>query len=291
MLRFLMVWALTFSIALSKENVSLSKILFQFQGSEYNVLVSPKQVVIAGKKKKTRKAVSKGFKRAVLELVRQVKLHKIDFNLKIFTPKGSNLRQYKKQDTRSYYLLKNMLEQQVTIREAIFSEDEINQHSKVKVENINTKVDADDIDIDLDDSAFDISEELVGEVGSMKNVSPSEAFVQNFIEIGEQYNQEIIKLTDVVHPFNVAGKPEMHNINSVFGMAFFPSKYGSIKMIKVYVVLANLNTEKAKSAQIIVKEINPFRWDRNYIFISAETGKVLRQIISSVLGEPFLAVN
>ena len=61
--------------------------------------------------------------------------------------------------------------------------------------------------------------------------------------------------------------------------------------MRLYIILCNINTETKKSVQIIAKEVPTFKWDRNYLYISAATGKVLRQIVSGVLGEPFLFIK
>ncbi len=292
MLRLLIVIAILSSAIYAKSNVSLSKVLMRFQGEEYNMLLSPRQIILSGKKKKTRKSINKGYRRAILELKRQVKLRGLDFNLKIFTGRGSNLPQYIDQDIESYELLKRMLEQQVSIREQIFDESLISSESKTVV---NKTTSTDDIDIDdIGDDAFDISEDEVSlnnDSGSMMNISPAEAFTSGYLELSELYNQEVLQLHKAEHPFRVNSKPAMKNVHSVFGMAFFPTKYGSIKMMRVYVVLCNINTEQDRNVQIIAKEIPNFKWDRNYLYISAATGKMLRQIVSGVLGEPFLILK
>ena len=292
MIRLLLIIAILSSGVYAKSNVSLSKVLMRFQGEEYNVLLSPRQIILSGKKAKTRKAINKGYKRAILELKRQVKLRGLDFNLKIFTGRGSNLPQYIDQDIESYVLLKMMLEQQVSIREQLFDESQAKSVTKT---NVNERVSVDDIDIgDIGDDAFDISEDeasIEDKSGTMMNISPAEAFTTGYVELSELYNQEVLQLHSAKHPFKIKDKPAMRNVHSVFGMAFFPTKYGSVKMMRVYVVLCNINTETAQSVQIIAKEIPNFKWDRNYLYISAATGKMLRQIVSGVLGEPFLIVK
>ncbi len=290
--RILLVIAILSTAIYAKSNISLAKTLMRFQGEEYNILLSPRQIVIPGKKKKTRKAINKGYKRAILELKRQVNLRAISLNLKIFTSKGSNLPQYIDKDIKSYELLKKMLEQQVGIREQLFEDKPVSSKTKTAV---NKKISVDDIDIDeIGDDVYDISSdstEVQDESGTMLNISPAETFTTAYVELSEQYNQEVLELYDVVHPFSVNNKPVMKNVHSVFGMAFFPTKYGTIKMMRVYVVLCNINTESQQSVQIIAKEIPNFKWDRNYLYISAATGKMLRQIISGVLGEPFLKLR
>jgi len=284
MLRYIIVVLALVGSLVAKDNVSLSKVLLSFQGEEYNILLSPRQIVLSGKKKKTRKAINKGYKRAILELKRQVALRKVKLNLKIFTAKGSNLPQYQEADIQSYTLLKTMLEQQVSIREQLFDDAELTAATKPTVETTSV----DDIDIDIDEDAFDISDDeasIANDSGAMMNISPAEAFTTGFIELSEEYNQEVLELYKAEHPFKVNGKPTMKNVHSVFGMAFFPTKYGSVKMMRIYVVLCNINTENAQSVQVIAKEIPNFRWDRNYLYISSATGKLLRQIVSGVLGE------
>jgi len=288
MIKFLLAITIFSTSIYAKSNISLSKVLMRFQGEEYNMLLAPQQIVLSGKKKKTKKATNKGYIRAIQELKRQVKLRGMDFNLKMFKKRGSTLPQYIEQDKESYLLLKQMLEQQVSIREQLF--DDI--ATKPSQSTTNKITSADDIDIDdIGDDAFDISEDEItieNEDGSMLNIRPADAFTTGYIELSEQYNQEVLQLHKVQHPFNVKGKPAMKNVHSVFGMAFFPTKYGSIKMMRVYIVLCNINTESTQSVQIIAKEIPNFKWDRNYLYISAATGKMLRQIVSGVLGEPFL---
>lgn len=269
----------------AKSNVSLAKVLLGFQSEEYNVLLSPRQIVMSGKKRKTRKAINKGYKRAIMELKREVKLREVKLNLKIFTARGSNLPQYQDRDINSYTLLKSMLEQQVSIREQIF---DTSSGGNIAPTELKKTTSVDDIDMDIGDDAFDISDDK-GEVadsksGALMNISPAEAFQTGFIELSEQYG-EVLQLHKVLHPFKINGKPKKKNIHSVFGMAFFPTKYGSIHTMRVYVVLCNINTETDKSVQIIAKEIPNFKWDRNRLYISAATGKIIRQIVSGVLGE------
>lgn len=270
------------SLSFAKENVSLSKTLLKFQGEEYNMLLFPHHVVATGKKKKTRKAIKKGYSRAVSELMRQISIRGINLNLKAFTSRGSNLKQYKQEDSESYDILKDMIKMQVQIRESIFEEI-----ADIKTETTKTTLSADDIDIDIGDDAFDISED---EVTTEDNqvISPAEAFTSGYVELSSLYNNQVLELYKALHPFNIKGKPSMKNVHSVFGISFFPTKDGRIKMMKMYIVLANINTESKQSVQIIVKDIPTYQWDRNYLYISAATGKVIRQIVSGVLGEPFL---
>lgn len=275
------------SLMFGAENVSLSKLLIKFQGNEYNVLLAPKHIVLNSKGRKTRKAINKGYKRAVSELIRLVAMRDLDLNIKNFKPTGSNLKQYVEQDSQSFQILKEMLISQVTLSESInFDESQ----SKTSTQDISTAVSAEDIDVDMDfgDDAFDISEEKVSSAGSMSNISPAEAFRSSFIELSELYNQQVLQLYNAKHPFNVKGVAKMKPVHSVFGMAFFPSKEGSVKTMRLYIVLCNINTEENQSVQIIAKEVKAFRWDRNHLYISGATGKILRQIVSGVLGESFL---
>jgi hypothetical protein len=286
-MRYLVIVFLLITHSFAIENISLSKTLIKFQGDEYNILLAPKMTVTSGQKNKTRKAINKGYIRAISELKRQIKLKDIQCNLKIFTQRGSSLPQYKTQDIQAYKLLKQMLNQQVTIREQL--EEEFSKSLKKDVKQLKEKVSVDDIDIDIDDDAFDISDEetQISENNSMLNISPAEAFTTGYIELSELYNQEVLQLYKTLHPFKINSRPMMKHVHSVFGMAFFPTKYGSVKLMRVYIVLATINTEKDKSVQIIAKEIPNFRWDRNYLYINAATGKVLRQIISGILGKTF----
>ena len=276
----LLILLLMVSYLFSLQNISLTRILKQFQGDEYNILIAPKLIVVSGRKRKTRKAINKGYIRAILELRRQLRLKDINCNMKAFSKNGSNLPQYINQDKKAYWILKDMLKQQIDIREQL----NINfSQPKQSNKQIKKKISAKDIDIDMDDSAFNISDDKV----NLKNqvISPAEAFVSSFIELSSLYNQEVNELYKVWHPFNIDGKPVMKHVHSVFGMAFFPTKYGAVKLMRIYVVLANINTEKGKSVQIIAKEIPNFVWHRNYLYINAATGKILRQIISTTLGE------
>lgn len=210
-------------------------------------------------------------------------MRNLQLNLKSFSPKGSNLPEYRKEDAKSYWILKNMLEAQVKFRESL--KDVFTQPKKEPKEEKKGAVTADDIDIDLGDDAFDITDDKA-DVGEMQNISPAEIFKTAFIEMSELYNQEVLQLSKALHPFNVKGKPKMKPVHSVFGMAFFPTKDGAVKKMRIYLVLCNINTETPQGVQIIAKEVPEFRWDRNYLYISGATGKVLRQIISGVLGEP-----
>lgn len=284
-MRFVVSIILLTNLLFGVENVSLSKLLIRFQGDEYNMLLAPKQVVVPGRYKKTRKAINKGYKRAVLEIIRLVRMKNLQLNLKSFSPKGSNLPQYIEEDKQSYDILKNMLEAQVKFRESL--QDVFQKPVKkeqTKKEESSGSITADDIDVDIDDSAFDITEDKM-DVGEMENISPAEIFKTAFIEMSELYNQEVLQLSKALHPFNVKGKPKMKPVHSVFGMAFFPTKDGAVKKMRIYIVLCNINTETAQGVQIVAKEIPEFRWDRNYLYISGATGKMLRQIISGVLGE------
>ncbi len=240
---------------------------------------------MSSKKKKTKQAVNKGYKRAVSELIRLVKIRDLDLNIKAFKPSGSNLEQYIEQDSQTYSILKDMLIAQVTLSESFKEDEELSAVS----ESVNTQVSAKDIDMDMDlgDDAFDITDDKATS-GSMVNVSPAEAFKTSFVEMSELYNQEVLHLSHALHPFNIKSKPKMKNIHSVFGMAFFPTKKGAIKNMRIYIVLCNINTEQEQSAQIVAKEIDTFRWDRNHLYISGATGKILRQVVSGVLGESFL---
>ena len=282
MMRYIILLLLFINILFGIENVSLAKLLIQFQGGEYNMLLAPKQIVAPGRYHRTRKAIDKGYKRAVAEIIRIVRMENLHLNLKSFSPKGSNLPQYIKEDKQTYKILKDMLEAQVKFRESL--KDEFQQATPIPKKSKNTHISADDIDVN--DDAFDITNYKPNS-GEMNNISPAEIFTTAFVELSELYNQEVLQLSKALHPFNVRGRPEMKPVHSVFGMAFFPTKYGAVKMMRIYIVLCIINTESAKSTQIIVKEIPEFRWDRNYLYISGATGKILRQIISGVLGRSF----
>jgi hypothetical protein len=286
---------LIFSVAIwGKNNISLSKVLIRFQGGEYNMLLSPKQVVLTGKKKKTRKAINKGYKRAIAELKRQVQIRGMSFNLKIFTSSGSGLPQYEEKDIKTYGILKEMLNQQASIREQLFDETIQPVQSTQATATATATADSVDMDMDLGDDAFDISDDeasIKKDDGKILNISPAEAFTAGFLELSELYNQSVIQLSKALHPFKIKGRVAMRNVHSVFGIVFFPSKHGSIKQMRMYVVLCNINTENDQSVQIIVKEIPNFKWDRNYLYISAATGKILKQIVSGVLGKPLLIIG
>jgi hypothetical protein len=279
-----MIFLLFSDLAIAKDNVSLSKILLKFQGGEYNMLLFPPDLVIEGKKRRTRKAINKGYMRALDELVRQIEMRGIALHIKSFNQNGSTLPQYRKQDKKSYKILKQMMTMQVKIREDIFDDEKQTKSNK----NINKKVNANDINVNLD-NVFDISNDKTDNIGEV--LSPSEAFISGFVEMSELYNAQVLKLSDALHPFDIKGKPVMKHVHSVFGIAFFPYEIGRIKMMRMYIILAVINTEKNKSVQIIAKNIPSFEWDRNYLYISAATGKIIRQIVSSVIGEPFIFIR
>ena len=284
--RIILILSIFFSsLAIAKDNVSLSKVLLRFQGEEYNMLLFPHHIVAQGKKRKTKKAIAKGYSRAISELTRQIAIRGIDLNIKAFSKRGSNLDQYEEEDTDTYFILKDMINMQVQIREDIF-EDLINEEKEDDV-NVDEKVSADDIE--MDDMVIEISDDEATVDGEV--MSPSDAFVSGFVELSEQYNNQVLKLSQVLHPFNINGKPVNKNIHSVFGISFFPDKIGRIKMMKMYIILANIDTETNQSVQIIAKDISSFQWDRNYLYISAATGKMIRQIVSGVIGEPFLFIK
>ena len=276
-MRKIVLFMLFSSLMYGLQNVSLSRLLLKFKGDEYNMLLAPKEVVVAGKKRKTRKAINKGYKRAIREIMRQLYLRKLDFNVKAFGPNGSNVKEYQEEDKEAYEILKEMLKTQINLRGQIFS--------SIPKENtpIKTKTTADDIDLDIGDDAFDISKEKTSNMA----VSPSDAFRESFIELSELYNQQVLELYKALHPFNIKGKTVKKRVNSVFGMAFFPDKDGSVYIIKIYLFLGIINSESQNSVQIIVKEIPNFIWERNALYISGATGKVLRQLISNILGESF----
>ena len=276
-MRKIVLFMLFGSLMYGLQNVSLSRLLLRFKGNEYNMLLAPKEVVVAGKKRKTRKAINRGYKRAIREIMRQLYLRKLDFNIKAFGPNGSNVKEYQEEDKEAYKILKEMLKTQINLRGQIFS--------SIPKENtpIKTKTTADDIDLDIGDDAFDISQEKTSNMA----VSPADAFRESFIELSELYNQQVLELYKALHPFNVKGKTVKKRVNSVFGMAFFPDKDGSVHIIKIYLFLGIINSESQNPVQIIVKEIPNFIWERNALYISGATGKVLRQLISNILGESF----
>jgi hypothetical protein len=293
-MRLLVLTFFSASMLFGLQNTSLAKRLIGFQGDQYNVLLAPKQIVVTGKKKKTRKAINKGYKRAVSEMIRQLRLRGMDVNFKGFHPSlgDPRLPQYMDQDVESYTILDNLMAAQITVKEA-YQDDAQMKQSSTEVSST-VQVSADDIDLDIDDSAFDISEETVQtktSSGAIAPVNAKDAFRDAFREMSEQYNQEVLSFADVVHPFAVEGEPKMLNVHSVFGMGFFPTKNGAVKQIKIYVILCIINTEEADSVEIILKPIPTFRWDRNYLYISGATGKILRMIVSQVLGEPLLFIS
>ena len=285
------------SVVFAKDNVSLSRSLLKFQGDEYNMLLFPKEVVVVGKKKKTRRAINKGYKRAISELTRQVRLRNLDVNIKIFTHNGSTLPQYKKEDKKSYELLKNMMQQQIALRKQLFLDAPVKKSDNQQQTIVQS---ADDVNIDdlgdedYGDDAYDISADeanIDDGSGKLMKIDAESAFISGYSELVENYyNEEVLSISKAKHPFDVNGMVKMKNVHTVFGMAFFPTKYGSIKMMNIYVVLCNIKTEEDDAAQIIVKEIPNFKWDRNYLYISAATGKMLRQIISGILGESLSVV-
>jgi len=284
-MKYILVLFLILATSHAKTNVSLSKLLLKFQGDEYNILVAPEYIVTAGKKKKkTNKAIKKGFNRSLKEVMRLVRQKELELNIKGFSKRGSGLPQYEDADIETYHLLKDMLKAQVILEEAFKEDADIQAVSNTDME---ASVSSDDIDIDIDDSAFDISDD-VAQTGSMIDVSPEDTFKSSFRDIEEVYQgPDTLYMYQVLHPFNMGGEPKMKNIHSVFGMAFFPTKNGALKNMRIYIILSNIKTEE-DGAQIIAKEIKEFRWDRNHLFISGATGRVLRQVISGVLGEPFL---
>lgn len=196
-MKIILIVLMLSSLVSAKSNVSLSKLLVKFQGNEYNLLLAPKHIVMSSKKKKTKKALNKGYKRAVSELIRLVRIRDLDLNIKGFKSSGSNLKQYMDKDSQSYEILKEMLIAQVTLSESFKEDEELSAISS----NISKKVSASDIDIDMDlgDDAFDITEDKAT-TGSMINVSPAEAFSTSFVEMSELYNQEVLELSKALHP-------------------------------------------------------------------------------------------
>ena len=279
-MRIFLILLLSLNALFAIPNISLTRTLLQFQGKEYNLLLFPAYIVTDGKKRKTKRAIRKGFARGVSELMRQINLRGIDVHLKAFSPKGSNLPQYLTQDKEAYKLLKHMIEMQVKIRSDL--EDQMQDVTPTNNE-INTKVNVDDIE--LDDNAFDISDADISTNNTV--ITPEKAFINSYIELCELYNSQVLELYKALHPFNIKGKPVKKRVHSLFGMAFFPTKLGSIHMMRIYIILVNINTESAQSVQIIVKDIPNFEWDRNYLYISAATGKIIRQIIAGVVGKTF----
>ncbi len=291
-MRYLILLISSVTLSFALQNTSLAKRLIGFQGDQYNMLLAPPKIVTTGHQRKTRKAIYKGFKRAISEMIRQLRLRGKDVNIKGFMKEGKGaLPQYQDADARTFEILDELMSVQITVKEA-FQDDEEMKKSSTQVSQT-VKVSADDIDLDIDDSAFDISDEKVEKKtgAGVQIVDAKDAFKDAFKELSEGYGQDVLRFSDVKHPFLVKGEPKMLNVHSVFGMGFFPTKNGAIKQIKIYVILCLINTEEDDSVEIIVKPVPTFRWDRNHLYISGATGKILRMIVSQVLGEPLLFVK
>lgn len=269
------------SYANSLGNISLAKVLNKYRGSEYSVLLMPQSTITSGRGDRVKEEVQKGYVRSVAELMRQVELRNIKLNLKVFSPDGSNLPQYIEQDKKAYSLLKDLLDKQVAIKDSILKD-----FKDVK-DNLGSKTSADSIGLDeIDDSAYDVSKQK----SSFKGVSPNDLFVDAFIQLSEPYNNgKVTNISKAKHPYlSASGTSVMKNVQSIYGMAFFPEKKGSIHFIKIYLVIGIIKTEEKDEVQVVVKETPLFRWDKNALYITGASGKILRQLIAGALGETFL---
>ena len=282
--KLLLINILIFTHLFAIENISLSKTLLRFQGSEYNMLLFPKQIIVEGRKRRTKRAINEGYIRAIQELIRTIRIKGFDVNIKAFNENGSNIPQYQREDQETYRILNNIMRSLVQVRTRI--KDQISTQPQNQTINIQAQ------DQNFGDDAFDISSDNL--INNQNRIlSPAEIFKQGFVDLSRQYNNQVERLSDVFHPFNARdGRVAMKHVHSVFGIAYFPiTETGRRKMISMYIVLANINTETRQSVQIVVKEIPKFQWDRNYLYINAASGKVIRQIISNVLGEPLLIIK
>jgi len=277
-MRILVLFFTIISFSWGLINVSLSKTLSSFNNDEYNVFLTPPVLTMSKKSRKTKKAIIRGYLRAQAELQRDVYLHNIKFNLKEFSLKSPSQR-----DRTAAQELLNMLTAELQILETNSNTPKVSLKEEAK-----TALSADGLDaLAPSDDAMDMTQDTNNESQSGESI-----FISAFQQIGEMYDPDARKkyLADYLFPFNVNGNIEKKKVNSVIGFAFFPTNYGRVKLMKIYIIVVNLNTEEKQKVTIIAKRIpekGSFVWNRNYLYIAGNTGKVLRQIISDVLGKTF----
>jgi len=274
------------SISFAITNSTLSKTFSKFRGDEYNLLVAPSYISKGGKR--TKRAIMEGFFDAIDEVKGIVKRNNINALLKEFPGPDekeesvSNISpsyiHYFQIDKQMYELLKELIK--------TLSENDRTISTTIKKDkSMNSESNSLDTGDNLDDFQ-DISEQTI--TTSDGQISTEEIFINQIRKLSKNYlpNEDInsINLSDLSHPFIIGNSYEWKKINGLFGIAFYPQKRGSLKVLGMDIILIHINSELKDRANVIIRNIKPFSWHRNSALIAGRINKTLKQIISQALG-------
>ena len=123
-------------------------------------------------------------------------------------------------------------------------------------------------------------------ISAFKNISKKSSQKGNLEELGEDAilklgklytNEDMEWVGDAkFHPFN---NDELVKLNGIYGMIFIPTVRGRTHTIAIRMYLIDVNDD-GKSVTVMRKIVKEFPWYRNPRYISAVTGRLLKEILS-----------
>ena len=288
-MRKVLMFILFLSYSFAVPSLTLSRTFSHFRGDEYNLLIAPPYISKGGKR--TKQAIMEGFFDAVDEVRGIIKRNDINALLKEFpapdTPddKVANISpSYTKffdVDKKMYDELKDLIHT-LSENDRKVSRIIAQQENSVNDNNNSNSLDTGD---DMDDFE-DISEESIA--SSDKQISTEDVFINKIRKLTKEYfpdkDVHSINLSELPHPFIVGNTYKKKHISGLFGIAFYPQKRGSLKVLGMDILLIHINTELDNRATVIIRNIKPFAWHRNPALIAGRINATLKQIISQALG-------
>ena len=244
-----------------KKIVLAMVMIFSLYAQEYNILMSgPVQSDYS--MKNVNKAIFKGLKNQYTKIKRLLIRNNIDSVVEIpyfFKDKD-------KTQKKAYKLINKLMQDIYNIEK-----DDVN--SETKKEN-------DDMSLDgnLDVSNLQVSE--------FKDISDKKSDKGNLNQLGEDTILKLGKLflnKDIewvgeakFHPYT---NDELVKLNAIYGMIFVPTVRGRTHTIAIRLYLIDVNDD-GKSVTVMRKLVKEFPWYKNPRYISAVTGRLLKEILS-----------
>ncbi len=123
-------------------------------------------------------------------------------------------------------------------------------------------------------------------ISAFKDISKKSSQKGNLEEFGEE---AILKLGKVFTgkdiewvgdaKFHQVGSDDLVKLNAIYGMIFIPTVRGRTYTISIRMYLIDVNDD-GKSVTVMRKIVKEFPWYRNPRYISAVTGRLLKEILS-----------
>jgi hypothetical protein len=235
--------------------------VFSLYGEEYNILMSG-PVQSDNSMQNVNKAIFKGLQNQYTKIKRLLIRNSIDSVVEV----PYFFRNRNEAQSKAHKIINNLMQDIYNIEK----------------DEVDTKAKKEDDEMSLDGN-LDISNLQVSE---FENISDKESDKGNLNQLGEDtilklgssfLNKNIEWVGDA--KFHTFANSDLVKLDALYGMIFVPTVRGRTHTTAIRLYLIDVN-EDGKSVTVMRKLVKEFPWHKNPRYISAVTGRLLKEILS-----------